>query len=106
MHMRSRHEDAPSADSDARLLTTLQRRAFAYFLHETNLDNGLVADTTAPGAPSSIAAVGLALTSLPVAVERALMSRRDAVTRTLTTLRFLHASRQGPEADATGHHGF
>lgn len=96
----------PSADSDAHLLATLQRRAFAYFLHETNPENGLVADTTAPGAPSSIAAVGLALTALPVAVERGLMSRRDAVTRTLATLRFLHASPQGPDANATGHHGF
>ena len=37
-------------------LTTLQ-----YYLHESNPVNGLVRDKTHPRAPSSIAAVGLAL---------------------------------------------
>ncbi|MDQ6634641.1 MAG: hypothetical protein M3Z10_07770 [Gemmatimonadota bacterium] len=93
-------------DAEARLLADLQRRAFTYFLHETNPLNGLVVDTTAPHAPASIAAVGLGLTSYPVAVERGLLSRSDAAGRTLTTLHFFHRSRQSVEPDATGHHGF
>jgi hypothetical protein len=49
---------------------TLQRAAFSYFIHETNRANGLVIDKTRHGWPASIAAVGLALTSYPVGVER------------------------------------
>lgn len=88
------------------MLDAIQRQAFNYFIHETNLANGLVVDTTSPGAPSSIAAVGLGLTAYPVAVERGLIARRDAVERTLTTLRFFWRSKQGPEPDATGYRGF
>ena len=41
-----------------------------------------------------------------VAVERDLLSRPEAADRTLTLLKFLHASHQGPEPDATGYKGF
>ncbi len=91
---------------ETRLLDGIQRRAFAYFAHETNPANGLVIDRTAAGAPSSIAAVGLALTSYPAAVERGFISRELAATRTLATLRFFWRSKQGPEPDATGYKGF
>ncbi len=83
------------------MLGTVQRQAFAYFLHETNPDNGLVADSTRPGAPSSIATIGLGLTAYPVAVERGFVSRREAARRTLSTLRFFWKSKQGSEPDAT-----
>jgi hypothetical protein len=86
-------------------LEDLQRRAFAYFEHEANPLNGLVQDKTAPHWPSSIAATGLALASYPVAIERGLMAESAAIERTLTTLRFLWNSPQGPEPDATGYHG-
>jgi hypothetical protein len=99
-------DDAQNVDAHAALLSDVQRRAFAYFMHETNLANGLVRDTNAPNAPSSIAAVGLALTSYPVAIERGFISRAHAAARTLVTLRFFHQSKQGPEADATGYKGF
>ena len=88
------------------MLHAIQGRAFTYFLREINLANGLVADTSSAGAPSSIAAVGLGLTACPAAVERGFMSRRDAVTRTLATLRFFWGSKQGREPDATGYKGF
>ena len=88
------------------MLCDIQERAFTYFLNETNLANGLVADTSSPGAPCSIAAVGLGLTACTAAVERGFMSRRDAVTRTLATLRFFWGSKQGREPDATGYKGF
>jgi hypothetical protein len=87
-------------------LEKLQFDTFKYFLHETNLSNGLVIDKTAPNWPSSITATGLALACYPVAVERGFMSREAAVECTLTTLRFFWNSPQGPEPDATGYKGF
>ncbi len=87
-------------------LESLQREAFSYFLHWTNPENGLVRDKTRPGWPASIAATGLALASYPVAVERGFITRAAAVETILATLRFFWNSRQGPEVDATGYHGF
>ena len=75
-------------------LDALQRHAFAYFLNETNVANGLVADRTQPGSPASIAAVGFALAAYPVGVERAWMTRIEAIERTLTLLRFFWTSPQ------------
>jgi hypothetical protein len=88
------------------MLDDIQCEAFQYFIHETNPVNGLVLDATSGHAPSSIAAVGLGLTSYPVGVERGWIARADAAQRTLTTLRFFWESKQGPEADATGYQGF
>ena len=48
----------PTVDAE---LETIQREAFNYFLHETNPQNGLVLDKTAPDWPASIAATGLAI---------------------------------------------
>ena len=63
--------DLPSSDLD---LSRLQRTTAHYFLHETNPDNGLVRDKTDPAAPCSIAAVGLALATLPVVIHAACSS--------------------------------
>jgi hypothetical protein len=87
-------------------LELLQRETFCYFQKEVNPGNGLIADKTSPGAPASIAAVGLALSSYPIGVHRGFMSRADAVRITLTTLRFFDASSQGNHPDATGYKGF
>lgn len=87
------------------MLDAIQRRAFGYFLHETNRVNGLVRDKTRADWPASIAAVGLALTAYPVAVERGFVSRTEAAERTLATLRFFWRSKQGAEPDATGYKG-
>ena len=91
---------------ESRLLDAVQREAFSYFIHETNCSNGLVCDTSSGVAPASIAAVGLALTSYPVAVERGMISRAEAAQRTVATLRFFWGSPQGPDPDATGYRGF
>ena len=53
----SRIGGKPVADAE---LERLQRESFSYFLHETNPDNGLVIDKTAPNWPASIAATGFA----------------------------------------------
>ncbi|MEO6095626.1 MAG: glucoamylase family protein [Fibrobacteria bacterium] len=95
--------DPPEIDFD---LDKLQRDAFGYFLHGTNPANGLVVDKNAEDSPASIAATGLALMAYPVGVERGFISRSSAAERTLATLRFFWNSRQGPECDATGYHGF
>ena len=87
-------------------LETLQRESFSYFVHETNPDNGLVIDKTAPDWPASIAAIGFALAAYAAGTERGFMSRAAAVQRTLSTLRFFWNSRQGLEPDATGYQGF
>jgi len=94
------------APDDWELLDRLQRKSFAYFEHEVNPANGLVADKTHPDWPASIAAIGLALTAYPVGVERGYTTREQALRRTLTTLRFFRDSPQGPQPDATGHKGF
>ena len=92
--------------SDDGLLERLQRNAFEYFRRNANPVYGLIADTTRPGAPSSIAVVGFALSAYPVGVERGWMERADAVTRTLAALRFFSASDQSGSPQATGHRGF
>jgi hypothetical protein len=86
-------------------LDALQRQTFDYFVHEVNPVNGLIADKTQEGVPASIAAVGLALAAYPVGVERAFMTRAEAVDRTLATLRFFRNSPQSTQADATGYKG-
>jgi hypothetical protein len=87
-------------------LSRLQRDTFKYFADEVNLDNGLVPDNTKQGAPSSIAAVGFALTAYPIGVERGYLSRAEAIKRCLITLRFFHDGPQGTGEDAIGHRGF
>jgi hypothetical protein len=96
----------PSPQVVQPLLDTLQKETFDYFIHEANEANGLILDKTAPNWPASIAAVGLALTSYPIGVERGYLSREDAVARTRATLRFFATSAQGTEPNATGHRGF
>jgi hypothetical protein len=92
--------------SDAKL-HRLQRNTFRYFWEETNPENGLIPDNTAADdVPASIAGVGLALASYPVAVERSFVSRAKAVERTLATLRFFWNAPQGEMRDAAGHRGF
>ena len=65
--------------ADDEMLDRLQHAAFNYFLRSANPDNGLVADTTRDGSPSSIAVVGFALSAYGVGVERGWIERADAV---------------------------
>ena len=94
------------AIDDASLCDELQKETFDYFLNEFNPVTGLIADKTARGWPSSIAAVGLALSAFPVGVERKLLDREEAVRRVETTLNFLWNAPQGEEPDASGYRGF
>src|SRR5262245_42417627 len=86
-------------------LRRLQRTTVLYYLHETNPDNGLVRDKTHPDAPSSIAAVGLALASFPIIVERGVVIHKYPAKMARRRLRSLHDIPQGPEHDAAGYKG-
>ncbi|MGH7543390.1 MAG: glucoamylase family protein, partial [Gemmatimonadota bacterium] len=92
--------------ADESLLLSLQKETFRYFTHETNSVNGLVLDSSRPDSPVSIAAAGLGLAAYPVAVERGLLGREEALARALAAVRFFHAAPQGREPDATGWKGF
>lgn len=92
--------------TDDALLDSLQRAAFDYFLRTVNPLNGLVADTSRDNSPVSIAVVGFALSSYPVAVERGWMARTDAVQHSLAALRFFRDSDQSGLPTATGFKGF
>jgi hypothetical protein len=87
-------------------LVRLERDTFKYFADEMNPENGLVPDSTKQGSPCSIAVVGFALTTYPIAVERRYMTRKEAIKRCLITLRFFHDRPQGTGTDAIGYKGF
>jgi hypothetical protein len=88
-------------------LDTLQTRTLKYFLQTADTTTGLSPDRWPSPSPSSIAAVGFALTSYPVAVERGLISRAEAARRVRTTLKFLWTLPEGEQSGGTaGYHGF
>ena len=97
---------SPARQTDEELLDEIARETFRYFREEANEKNGLLPDKTQPGAPASIAVLGLGIASYAAGVERGFWSREEAVDRTLTPLRFLLDSRQSREPDATGYRGF
>jgi hypothetical protein len=98
------NENIPSGD--IQMLKNLQSQTFSYFLTYLNPENGLIADKSDPTSHSSIAVVGLGITSYLVGIERNLISREDAVSKILTILHFFHDGHQGTESDAMGYKGF
>jgi len=104
--------EVPSTDAELNRLPTdqdfgrLQLTTLLYYLHETNPDNWLVRDKTDPSAPVSIAALGMALATVPVNVERVVVTREFAAKVTRRRLRYLLECPQGPEPDASGYRGF
>lgn len=87
-------------------LAALERRTFRYFLEEASPTNGLVPDNSRPGSPCSIAVLGFALASVPVAVERGWIPRGEGAEYSLRLLRFLHEASQSESPEASGHRGF
>jgi hypothetical protein len=87
-------------------LEALQWWTLQYYLKEINFQNGLVRDKTQPGAPASIAAVGMFLAAAPVVVEQGILPRDFVARWVLIRLRFFWNSPHGPGPDATGHRGF
>lgn len=92
--------------TDDEVLDRHQRLAFDYFLRNRNPANGLHADTSRSGSPISIAVVGFALASYPVAVERGWIGRDEAVAHCLAALHFFQHSDQSGSPGSTGYKGF
>src|SRR3954462_9618332 len=89
------------------LFDNIEERTFHYFWDTANQENGLVPDRYPTPSFSSIAAVGFALTAYPVGVERGYVTRAEARSRTLKTVRFFANAPQGEQATGiTGYKGF
>ncbi len=100
------HRISTDLDFSPTDMAQLQFTTLLYYLQCTNPDNGLVRDKTEPNTPASIAAIGMALATIPVVVERGVIIRELAAKITGKRLRFLLDCRQGPQPDASGHNGF
>lgn len=83
-----------------KLIESIERKTFDYFWYETNRENGLVKDRSTLYSHCSIAAVGFALSTIPVAIERKWIDREKGYERVLTTLRTF------AEGKVDGEHGF
>jgi len=89
------------------LLDTLEQRTFNFFWERTDPTTGLTPDRWPTPSFSSIAAVGYALTAYPIGADRGYVSRADAATRALATLRWFWQAPQGPAAAGmSGYQGF
>jgi len=98
---------AAARGRDDVFLDDVQRRTFRFFWETTNPENGLARDRWPTPSFASMAAVGFALTALPIGVERRFVTRSAAVARVLATLRFLESAPQGDAPSGmTGHKGF
>jgi hypothetical protein len=79
--------------SDKEFLELLQRKAFAFFWKEANPENGLLKDKANNFKKddfkvASIACVGFALTSYPIAIEKGWITKEEGLMRTIKTLSF------------------
>ncbi|MEO8233105.1 MAG: glucoamylase family protein [Ignavibacteriota bacterium] len=91
---------------ETNLLDSIQYRTFLYFINESDSNTSLVKDRSASWAPASIAAIGFALPSYAVGVERNWISRKEAAKITLNILNFFLNSVQSTDTNATGYKGF
>ncbi|HWU76054.1 MAG TPA: glucoamylase family protein [Rhodanobacter sp.] len=104
---RSEHGRFVASPRQQALVDDLEHRTFEWFWQTADPKTGLVPDSAPGHSFSSIAAVGFGLTAYGVGVERGYVTRKQAVQRTLATLRFFHdAPQNDSEDDATGYHGF
>jgi len=92
--------------SDALLLET-QRRTFRYFWETTEASRGLAPDFAPEPSPASVAAMGFALTAVPIGIEHGWITREAGAQRVANTLRFLWEAPQGSSAQGcAGYKGF
>ena len=101
----TRDDTEPPVPSN--IVGELAERTFRFFWETSSTTNGLAPDRWPQSSPSSIAAIGFALTAYCVGVERGYVSREEARARTLLTLRFMRDLPQGPRAKGVaGYKGF
>jgi hypothetical protein len=93
--------------STSELLEETQHRTFNFFWQTTDAGRGLAPDLGPEAAPASIAAMGFALTALPIGVERGWITRSQALARASAWLTFLRDAPQGNSANGcAGYRGF
>ncbi len=78
---------AEMSPRDEKFLDKLEKDSFKYFLREINPENGLIKDSSRPGAPASVAVAGFGLTALCVGESRGWISEEEAYARVLQILR-------------------
>ena len=100
------NQDYKLSTEEEIMLDSIQHKTFLFFMNERNAENGLVKDRSASWAPASIAAIGFALPSYAVGVERGWITRDEATNITLTILRYFMNSVQSPDTNVTGYQGF
>lgn len=71
---------------DEVFLESLERKTFLYFWEQASPKTGLIADSSLPGSPSSIASVGFGLTALCIAHSRGWITYKQAHERVLQIL--------------------
>ncbi|MGA9120259.1 MAG: glucoamylase family protein, partial [Bacteroidota bacterium] len=95
----------PAIDS---ILDSLQHTAFNFFWNEANPGNGLIRDrapvlgSSPSGIPCSIASVGFGLSAICIGVDHGWVTRADAASRVLITLKTFW---NGPQGSGDGYIG-
>src|SRR3989442_8458549 len=77
--------EAPPEPVHTNIVEDLAQRTFRFFWDTTNTKNGLTPDRWPRPSPSSVAAIGFALTAYCIGVERGYVTREQARARTLLT---------------------
>ena len=88
---------------DEKMLDSIERKTFQFFLNENYPELGGVKDKSASDAPISIASTGFGLPTFAIAAERKWITREKAVDITYRTLKFFVDSKDNPER---GYKGF
>lgn len=93
---------------DNAMIADLESRTFQWFWNSANPKTGLVPDRyPSDQTQASVASVGFALTAYGIGVYRGYITREQAITRTLRTLRtLLRLPQNATAAYAAGYHGF
>jgi hypothetical protein len=73
--------------ADEKFLDKLEYDSILYFVKEINPANGLVKDSSRPGSPASVAAVGFGLTAVCIGESRGWIETEDAYGLVLKTLK-------------------
>ena len=76
-----------ASSPDELFLDKLEHDSITYFAGEANPANGLIKDSSRPGAPCSVAVVGFGLTALCIGDSRGWIDKKQAYDRVLKTLK-------------------
>ncbi|KRG68810.1 glucoamylase family protein [Pseudoxanthomonas dokdonensis] len=95
-------EGTPGKPELPPLFRDIEKRTFQFFWDTSNEVNGLTPDRYPSRPFASIASVGFALTAYPIGIENGWISRRQAVERTLITLKFFRDLPNGTAREGKG----